>query len=359
MLRLAVQVGGAPGEEVIEAADPRIGLVHRGAEKLFEARDYRQVLALANRHDWLSAVAGELGVALAVEDLLGLDLPPRATWLRTMLAELTRVFSHLVFLTTFPRLPMDPRDGPIGGAEREAVQRVLEAYTGGRLHLMITRIGGLRTTPPSDWLDAVAEVVEQVRSLLPTLGEVLLAPELRQHTDGLGPIDRRLAVERSLSGPLARAAGLDLDLRRDDPVLAYGELFDPEAPAAPGRVVTRQAGDATARLQVLLEQVDVALDLVQAAAGRLEPMAGEPIDVPLPSTLRVPEGETYVWTETPLGVAGVHLVSRGGRSPWRLKLRTPSFATLGALPEILPGTRLDELDLALASLPFILGDADR
>ncbi len=135
------------GDRIVEA-EPRIGFLHRGAEKLFEVRDYRQAMVLANRHDWLSAFGNELGIALAVERMLGMEVPERAVWLRTLLAELNRVLVHLAFLGSFPAASGVARPAYSLAAEREAVQEVLEEATGGRMHLMFNRVGGLREDVP-------------------------------------------------------------------------------------------------------------------------------------------------------------------------------------------------------------------
>lgn len=346
LMRLHLQVQ----EDRIVDADPEIGFVHRGAEKLFEVRDYRQLLTLANRHDWLSALNGELGVALAIEELLGLAVPPRATWARTLLAELTRVYSHLVFLGTFPRGVAEP---VLAVPEREAVQSALEAYSGGRLHVAATRIGGLHADVDPTWLRELTPLVRSVVRVVPALREELLGggPGL-----SAGVLDRETAVAFGASGLVLRASGVDFDLRRDQPYLSYDELFGEDGP---GRVVLADGGDVAARLHCLIEQLSVSLDLVLACQERLLGMPPGPVGVRLPKTLRVPEGETYVWTETPLGIAGYLMVSRGGRTPWRLKLRTPSFAHLSLLPELLPGTRVQDLPAVLASLCYVLGDADR
>jgi NADH-quinone oxidoreductase subunit D len=347
LMRLHLQVD----DGVVVAADPEIGFVHRGAEKLFEVRDYRQLLSLANRHDWLSAFAGELGVALAVEELLGLTVPTRAVWARTLLAELTRIFSHLSFLQAFPTSDPGQRPSARGEETTAQIQHALERYSGARLHVAATRIGGLHADLDSDWLDDLVPLLDRARRHTAGLREQLLCRP--QH---VGVVTAELARTHGASGPVARASGLDLDLRRDDPYLAYDELF---GAGGPGRVVTAQAGDVAARLQCLLDQVEVAADLVAECRERILLLPPGPVGTRLPKTLRVPQGESYVWTETPLGIAGFLLVSDGSRTPWRLKLRSPSFAHLSLLPAMLPGVRLDEVGSVLASLCYVLGDADR
>jgi NADH-quinone oxidoreductase subunit D len=349
VLRLRVVLDG----ERIISAEPVIGYMHRGAEKLFEVRDYRQAMVLANRHDWLSAFSNELGVALAVERMLGMDVPERATWARTLLAELNRVLSHLAFLGSFPV------DGPPVGYyafdQREAVQRVMEEACGGRMHYMAVQVGGLKQELPDGWLGRVIDTVDAVRAGLGPFDQLVADDAFRARTRGIGVLPRDTALAYGASGPVGRASGLDLDLRRDEPYLAYAEL------ARDGvlRVVTRDEGDVLARLEVLLDQVQVSLDLARACAVRLQDVDPGPINVRLPKVLRAPEGHTYCWTEGPLGLSGYLLVSRGEKTPWRLKMRTPSFAHVAALGEVLPGQRLGDVVAILASMSYVVGDIDR
>ena len=349
LLRLRLVLEG----DRIVSAEPVIGAMHRGAEKLFEVRDYRQAMVLANRHDWLSAFSNELGVALAVERMLGMDVPVRATYARTLLAELNRVLSHLAFLGSFP-----VEGGPVGYYafdEREAVQRVMEEACGGRMHYMAVQVGGLKQELPEGWLGRVVVAVAVVRRGLGPFDELLRDAELRDATRGVGVLTRDTALAHGVSGPVARASGLDVDLRRDEPYLAYADLAD----SGVLRVVTRDEGDVLARLEVLLEQVSDSLDLVIACAARLEEIEPGPINQRLPKVLKAPEGHTYVWTEGPLGLSGYLLVSRGEKTPWRLKMRTPSFAHVAALGEVLPGERLGDVVAILASMAYVVGDLDR
>lgn len=347
-LRLRLRCTG----DVIETAEPEVGFLHRGTEKLFEVRDYRQIMVLANRHDWLSAFSSELGVALAVERMLGVDVPARATWLRTLLAELNRIASHLLFLAAFPVGMTGTAAGDAAHEGREAVQTVLEEATGGRVHYMANRVGGLRQDVPYDWPARVRSVLAGLRSLLPGLSAALDSPAVRAATVGVGVLSRETALRYGVSGPPARASGLDLDLRRDDPYLAYGEL------STVLRVVTSTDGDCHARARCLAEQVAVSLDLADACLDRVASLSG-PVDVRLPKTVRAPEGHLYVWTENPLGINGYYLVSRGERTPWRLKMRTASFNNIQALREMLPGATLDQLVPILGSLFFVVGDIDK
>ncbi|GAA3605477.1 NADH-quinone oxidoreductase subunit D [Marihabitans asiaticum] len=352
MLRLRVSLR----DDVIERAEPVVGYLHRGAEKLFEVRDYRQITVLANRHDWLSAFSSELGVVLGVEAMLGMELPERAVWARTLLAELGRVLSHLVFLGAFP---VEGGSSPVAAeahAAREGVQAVMEELTGGRMHFMFNRVGGLKDDLPAGWLGRVDDTCADVRRRLAVISEALLADPAVDRAKGVGRLPPSLALDLGVSGPAARASGIDMDLRRDAPYLAYGDLF---SPGGPGRVITRSAGDVPARLEVLLEQSAVSLDLVDACVEGMRSLPQGPINQRLPKVLRVPEGDRYTATESPLGENGYYLVSRGDKTPWRLKLRSASFCTVSSLGFVVPGHRVEELVPLLASMCFMIGDADR
>ena len=218
------------GERIVEC-DPVIGYMHRGAEKLFEVRDYRQIIVLANRHDWLSAFANELGVVLAAERMLGMEVPPRAVWARTLLAELNRVLNHLMFLGSYPLEVGAITPIFYSFREREALQQVMEEISGGRMHYMFNRVGGLKEDLPAGWLDRVVAAVSGVRSRLRDLERLVLGNEIFQaRTRGVGVLSTALVHSYGVSGPIARASGVDLDLRRDEPYLAYAELFRPGVP---------------------------------------------------------------------------------------------------------------------------------
>ena len=340
------------------AAEPEIGFLPRGAEKLFEARDYRQIVVLANRHDWLGAFASELGVVLAAERLARIEVPPRAIWARTLLAELNRVLSHLAFLSSYPP-EIASAAGEPGRSEhaafraREALQAIMEEISGGRMHYMFNRVGGLKEEIPAGWLDRARRTVDGVRASLPVIGATVAGDPFRARTRGTGVLTGEQVRQYGVSGPAARACGVDFDLRRDEPYLAYGEL------AGVLRVPVRAEGDCLARFECLLDQVAVCLDLADECAGRLASLPQGPISARLPKVFKVPEGHAYAWTESPLGLNGYYLVSRGGKTPWRLKLRSASFSNVAVLPELLPGQRVTDLAPILGSLFFIVGDMDR
>ncbi|MER7050685.1 MULTISPECIES: NADH-quinone oxidoreductase subunit D [unclassified Streptomyces] len=350
VLRLRIVLDG----ERVVSAEPVIGYMHRGAEKLFEARDYRQIIVLANRHDWLSAFSNELGVVLAVERMLGMEVPTRAVWTRTLLAELNRVLNHLMFLGSYPL--------ELGGItpvfyafrEREVLQNVMEEVSGGRMHYMFNRVGGLKEDVPAGWATRARGAVEAVRSRMDVFDDLVLGNEIfRGRTRGVGVLSPEAVHAYGVSGPIARASGVDFDLRRDEPYLAYGELQDTL------KVVTRTDGDCLARFECLLAQTHNALDLADACLDRLAELPPGPINQRLPKVLKAPEGHTYAWTENPLGINGYYLVSKGEKTPYRLKLRSASYNNIQALAELLPGTLVSDMVAILGSLFFVVGDIDK
>jgi NADH-quinone oxidoreductase subunit D len=348
VLRLQVTLDG----ERIVHVEPIIGYMHRGAEKLFEVRDYRQIIVLANRHDWLSAFANELGVVLAVERMLGMEVPVRAIWVRTLLAELNRVLNHLMFLGSYPLEVGAITPVFYAFRERETIQAVMEEVSGGRMHYMFNRVGGLKEELPAGWTGRARRAVDDVRRRLPDLENLILGNEIfRARTKGVGVLSLEQVHAYGVSGPIGRASGLDLDLRRDEPYLAYGELDVP--------VVTRTAGDCLARFECLLEQAYVSLDLADRCLDGLGALPPGPINTRLPKVLKVPEGATYAWTENPLGLNGYYLVSRGEKTPWRLKLRSASFNNIQVLTELLPGTLIADMVAILGSMFFVVGDIDK
>ena len=333
-------------DSVVREAVPLVGHLHRGAEKLFEVRDYRQVMALANRHDWWAAFANEVLIARAVEQMTGMTPPPRAITLRVLLCELTRAMAHLAFLTPLAAAG-DARAAAVNA--REAVQRVLEEASGGRIHFMANSIGGLRDDVPAGWTEHVDDALRTVEQALPLLAAATVDDS--QFADahrGVGVLNLADATALGVSGPAGRASGLDVDLRRDDPAPGY-EALDV-------RPVVASEGDCFARVRCQLAEVSLAVDLARQC---LPHIPDGPVNIRLPSTIAPPEGSVYVWGEAPLGIAGVHLVSRGERTPWRLRLRTASFNNVQALSALLPGTPLVQLTVVLGSFAVVVGDIDK
>jgi len=327
---------------VVDTCRVQLGLLHRSTEKLFEARDYRQIMMLANRHDWLSAVSSEIGVALAVEQATGIVPPQRATWMRMLLAEAGRIGASALFLAAL---------GVPGCAElRARWASWQEDATGGRVHPMINRIGGLEHALPDSAVTELLRIAETVDASLDSWDAAITE---RSELDGLAPVSPAVARDYACSGAVGQASGLDWDLRRDDPYLSYDALeIDYSTPVF-------EAGDAAARYRSLIAGMQVSTAIIRATAERLCEVGDQPVNVPLPKTLRAPETAVHISTQNPLGIAGWLLVSDGDVMPLRLKARTPSFAHLQAMQFALAGTPVELLGAAVASFFFVVGDADR
>jgi NADH-quinone oxidoreductase subunit D len=280
---------------------------------------------------------------------MGIEVPARAIWMRTLLAELNRALHHLAHVGGDPLDTADEVGITAAVTARERLQQLMEEYTGGRVHFMATRIGGLKDDAPDGWFDRVDVAIAEVRALLPDIAP-LISGATAARVAGVGVVDAATVSAYGMSGPAARAAGVALDLRRDDPYLAYGELDLP--------VVSRTSGDARARFECLLDEIPVSLDLATQCVERLRDLPG-PMAARVPPTVRAPVGHTYAWTENPSGINGYYLVSHGDRTPWRLKLRTASFNNVQALESVLVGTRVDDLVAVLASFFLVTGDLDK
>jgi NADH-quinone oxidoreductase subunit D len=345
VLRIVLELDG----EVITRAEPVIGYMHRGAEKLAEFRDTRQTLVLMNRHDWISAFNNELGFVMAVERLAGIEVPERARWIRTMFAEWNRILSHLMFSGSYP-LELGAMT-PIFYAfrEREMIQDLMESATGARMHHSYCRVGGLKDDLPRGFLKESADALVVMRKAIKNFEQLIMGNEIifkRCRDVGVLPADTAIAY--GTSGPVLQASGVPMDPRKDEPYEKYGEV-EFEVP-----VGTR--GDSYDRLWVLVERMKQSCHIIEQCMDRLPPgpfRAGK-----LPKTLKL-DGEVYVRTENPLGMMGYYLVGNGRKEPYRLKMRTASFSNVSVIPAMLPGTLVPDLIAILGSIFFVVGDVDK
>ncbi len=336
------------GEQIVKAT-PIIGYMHRGFEKLAEARDYRQIIALVNRHDWLSAFCNELGVALAVERMMELEVPERAQWIRVLMAEWNRVLNHLMFVGSFGLELGAITPVFFAFREREDIQNLMESATGGRLHFTYTRVGGLKEDLPRGFLSASEQMVKNVRVRIDEYRDLLLGNEIfMARTKGVGVLPPDVAVDYGVTGPTLHATGVPEDVRTSEPYCVYDRLDVP--------VPTGDNGDSFNRFLILLDRIDASLDIIDQVLGSIPP---GPIKANLPKVVKAPEGEIYVRTENPLGQGGYYLVSDGKKTPWRLKMRTPSFSNIQMVPYLLEGALLSDMIAILGSVYFVVGDIDR
>ena len=337
------------GEQVI-AAEPVMGYMHRGYEKLTEVRTYPQVTTLINRIDWLGSFANEVPFILAAEQLMEVEAPPRAQWIRTILFELSRIANISLFLGD-----MGVQLGAITPVffafrDREHVLNQIEAATGGRFHPNFDRIGGLKDDLPKGWIDETKGAMEKMRTFCDELETLVMGNEIFEaRTRGIGVIPADTGLQYGLSGPNIRASGVDWDLRRDNPVgLVYDQID--------WKVWTHPDGDSFARYWVRLQETREATHIVDKL---LDSVPAGPVMAKVPRIIKVPEGEAYVATENPLGEMGYYVVSQGDLVPFRVKIRSASFNNISIAPWLLQGVYVPDIITILASLYFILGDIDR
>ncbi len=338
------------GEQVVEA-DPIMGYMHRGYEKLSEVRTYPQVTALINRIDWLGSFANEVPFILAAEQLMGVEAPPRARHIRTILFELARIANVTLFLGD-----MGVQLGavtPIFYAfrDREHILNQIESATGGRFHPNFDRIGGVKDDLPAGWISETKQSLGQIRKFCDVMEDLIVGNEIFQaRCRGIGVIPADVGLAYGLSGANIRSSGVDWDLRRDNP--HPGLAYD----AVDWKVWTHPDGDSFARYWVRLQEVREACHIVDQL---LDTMPAGPIMAKVPRIIKVPEGEAFVETENPLGVMGYYVVSQGGLEPFRVKIRSASFSNMSISPWLLKGSYVPDVITILASLYFILGDIDR
>ena len=337
------------GEQVLWA-EPSCGYMHRGYEKLTEVRSFPQVTSLINRIDWLGSFANEVPFILAAEKLMGVEAPPRAQWIRTILFELSRIANVSLFLGDLGVQLGAITPVFMAFRDREYVLNLIESATGGRFHPNFDRIGGLKDDLPAGWIDETKVVMKKLRNFCDEIEALLFGNEIFQsRTRGIGVIPRDVAMQYGLSGANLRASGVDWDLRRDqDSPMAWNKVDF--------KVWTHPDGDSFARCWVRLQETREATKIVDQL---LNGIPAGPVMAKVPKIIKVPEGEAWVSTENPLGEMGYYVVSRGDSGPFRVKIRSASFNNISITPWLLRGVYVPDIITILASLYFILGDIDR
>jgi NADH-quinone oxidoreductase subunit D len=370
VLRVILEIDG----ETVIRIMPDIGYLHTGIEKTCEAKFYQQVVPLTDRIDYLCPLTNNLCYCLAVEKLLGLEIPPKAQWMRVLLNELTRINSHLVWLGTHA---LD-----IGAMsvflycfrEREDILRLFEAVSGQRMMTSYFRIGGLALEPPLGFLDRVQHFVKRFPERVDEYENLLTTnPIWEMRTKGVAQISAEDAIALGVSGPTLRASGVDFDLRRDMPYSGY-ENFK-------FRVPTSTAGDVFARYMCRVQEMRESNAIAQQA---LDGMPDGPIKANAPKIVlpdrekmktqmealiyhfkiitegfTVPAGEVYQAVESPRGEMGYYVVSDGTAKPYRVHMRGACFANLQALPKMCEGRLIADVVAAIGSIDIVLGEIDR
>jgi NADH-quinone oxidoreductase subunit D len=373
VLRLVVDLEG----EEIAGMRAVVGYLHTGFEKNMEHKSWWKAITYPGRMDYLSTQQNELAFVLAIEKLLGIEIPPKATWMRMALSELNRLHSHLVWLATFGLELGVMSMYFYCFRERETLLDLFEMVTGARVHGRYFQAGGLaEDIPPGFFIDA-RKFCEWMPKAIDEYEHLVNGNKIwLKRTKGIGVISADDAIRLGLSGPVVRASGLNWDLRKRQPYLAYDEVdFD---------VPVYTNGDVFDRYRVRLEEMREATRIVGQCLDRLEGMEGEPwtsddrkvvlppreeLHTSMESLIhhfklvtegyRVPEGEVYVTIESPRGEFGCYLVSDGGARPWRVKFRAPSFAATAAAPTLCQGGLIADLIAIAASLDTLMGEVDR
>jgi len=361
------------GELIIDAV-PVIGYLHRGIEKLMESKSYHQVIVLTDRFDYLSPLINNLSYCLAVEKLLGLEIPPRGQYLRVILAELTRLESHLMWLGS--------QANDIGAItpllytfrEREGLLDLFEMAGGSRMHTSYIRIGGLLRDVPPEFIPKVKSFCEAFPRLMKDYEGLLTKNRIWQmRTRGVGVISAEEAINLSLSGPMLRGSGVKHDLRKASPYSGYDQFeFD---------IPVEKEGDVYARYLVRLEEMRQSNNILRQA---VEKLPSGPIDAGVPQVVppekqrvgtdieslihqfhimvegfKVPAGEVYSSVESPRGELGYYICSDGSGKPYRIKVRTPSFVNLQTLAPMIKGRLIADIMAIIGSIDIILGDVDK
>ena len=370
VLRLVLEMDG----EVVQRADPHIGLLHRGTEKLIEYKTYLQAVPYFDRLDYVSPMSQEHGFALGVEKLLGIDVPPRAKYIRVLFSEITRVLNHLLNLTTFALDVGAVTPLLWGFEERERMLEFYERVSGARFHSAYFRPGGVHQDMPGGLAEDIYGFCETFPKMIDDLEELLTENRIfKQRTVNIGKIDAADALDWGLTGPMLRASGVPWDLRKAQPYEVYGEMdFD---------VPIGKNGDCWDRYLVRMEEMRQSVRIMKQA---LEKMPSGPFVVndrkvtPPPRAemkssmealihhfklytegYHVPEGETYTAVEAPKGEFAVYLVSDGTNKPYRCKIRTPDFAFLQATDFLGRGHMLADVVAIIGSMDIVFGSIDR
>ena len=370
VLRLVLEIDG----ETVVRVKPEVGFLHTGIEKTCEAKFYQQVVPLTDRIDYLCPLTNNLAYCLAVEKLLGLEIPPKAQWMRVLMNELTRINSHLVWLGTHA---MD-----LGAMtvflycfrEREDVLRFFEMVSGQRMMTSYFRIGGLALEPPLGFFEKIKKFADRFPGNVDEYENLLTGnPIFKMRTKGIARLSAEDAIALGAGGPTLRASGVDIDLRRDAPYSGY-ENFKFKVPV-------RTEGDVFARYICRVEELRESIGMVQQAlAGMPEgPIKADAPKVVLPDREKmktqmealiyhfkiitegftVPAGEVYQAIESPRGEMGYYIVSDGTAKPYRVHMRGPSYANLQTLAKMCEGGLIADVVAAIGSIDVILGDIDR
>lgn len=370
VLRVILEIDG----ETVVRCQPEVGYLHTGIEKTAESKLYYKALPMTDRMDYLAPMSNNLGYCLGVEKFLGVEIPPKAQWVRVLLAEVTRINSHLVWLGTHA-LDIGALSMVLYAfREREDVLTIYEAVSGQRMMSTYFRIGGLAEDLPDNFDQLVRTLIKNMTTRLQEYENILTNNRIwRNRTIGVGKLSADEAIKSGVTGPLLRAAGVNYDLRKARPYSSY-EKFDFVVP-------TSERADCFGRYEVRMEEMRQSLRIIQQALdgmpdGRFRSRAP---GVVLPTKEEAlysmealiyhfklitegfspPAGEVYQTIESPKGELGFYFVSDGSPKPYRMRVRPPSFVNIAALPKLVVGGLLADVIACIGSIDIVLGEVDR
>ncbi len=345
VFRLVIWIDG----ERIVRAEPHIGYLHRGSEKLCEGELYSQIITLFDRLDYVANLNCELAICLAVEKLMGLEVPDRASYIRVILCELNRIASHMLFYGVYGLDVGAMTPILYGFRERERIQSLFESVTGARMMHNYIRVGGVNEDLPDDFERRMATLTDQLKRGIEECDELLSNNEMfLARTKGIGSVNAEDAIDFGITGPALRASGVVEDVRISEPYSIY-DRFEFGIPVG-------TYGDCWDRYFVRVEEMRQSLLIIEQAMEQMEPGS---VMASVRRIARPPKGEVYKRTESPRGDFGVYLVSDGSERPYRVKVRAPSFANLQALKHMLRNAYVADAVVILGSIDIILGEVDR
>lgn len=370
VLRLVLELDG---EEIVNVI-PDVGYLHRGMEKLAESKGYHRFIPFTDRLDYLSPMANNTALVLAVEKLIGVEVPDRAQYLRVILCELARISSHLLWLGT-SALDIGAMSAFLYTfRERETIYDIFEEVCGARFTVSYMRVGGVSVDVPPNFVKLVQDFIDDFARKIDEYESLLTDNKIwRLRTEGIGVISAERAIEYALSGPCLRGSGVDVDLRRDNPYMIYDQLdFD---------VPLGENGDTFDRYLVRMEEMRQSRRIIQQALDQLPdgPVKVQDNKISYPNRdtikqsmeslihhfllasegVKAPAGEVYSPIEASKGEFGIYVVGDGSAHPKRLRLRSPSFVNLSALPEMSKGHMIADIVAIIGTIDLVLGDCDR
>ena len=346
VFRLRVTFDG----EVVLDLEPIFGYMHRGTEKLAESRSYVQIVTLTDRLDWVSSMSNNLAFVRSVEKLAGIEVPERGMYMRVICAELQRIASHMM-ATGFLMNELGAFFTPLmyGFRERERILDLFEMLCGARITVSYMRPGGVLQDAPEDFwpaldvfLDEIPGFIDELEGMI-TDNEIVLA-----RTRNVGVLTAEQAINASATGPMLRASGVQWDLRKADPYEVYDRLeFD---------IPIGATGDVFDRYLVRIQEMRESIKIVRQC---VRDIPEGPVRANVPFYIRAPEGDAYAAVEAPKGELGFYLVSDRGISPYRCKIRSPSFINLTTLRDLAVGWKMGDLIVIFGSIDVVLGEVDR